>query len=163
MKNLILSLVILASLMSCKKDDPAPATNTTPAFSIVGTWVLESAKVTLDGKEATVLRADITKGGFFKTADLETTFTADGKYSRGTETGSYTLSRGSLKLGDRSYNSFISPDVSSFVYGNRWETGGANDLQNDVFFVSQKILDNFQGTVPNSTKSAIYTFTYKKK
>jgi hypothetical protein len=160
MKNLIISFCVISAFVACKKDETVAPT---PTLSIVGTWVLESAKVTLDGKELIIPKAEITKGGFFTAASLETTFTADGKYTRGTETGNYTQSTGSLKLGTTTYNSFTSPDVSTFVYGNRWETGGSNELQNDVFFVSQKILDNVQVTMPSTTKSAIYTFTYKKK
>jgi hypothetical protein len=129
----------------------------------VGTWALESAKVTIEGKDIIISRADITKGGFFRANDLETTFTADGKYTRGTETGNYVQSPGQFKLGTTTYNSFTSSDLTTFNYGNSWETGGANELQNDVFFVGQKILDNAQVTLPNSAKSVAYRFTYKKK
>jgi hypothetical protein len=129
----------------------------------VGTWALETAKVTIEGKDVVISRADITKGGFFTAASLETTFTADGKFTRGSETGNYTLTGGNLKLGNITYNSFASAEATTFVYGNKWETGGANELQNDVFFVSQKILDNVQIPLQSSSKSVAYLFTYKKK
>ncbi len=158
----MLTLCIVSVLVGCTKDEiitPTP----TPTFSIVGTWALESAKVTIDGKDLTISKTDITKGGFFRADGLETTFTADGKYTRGSETGTYVFSTGQLKLGTASYNSFTNPDLTTFVYGNRWEGSTDAALQNDVFFVSQKILDNVQATVPTNSKSATYLFTYKKK
>ncbi len=158
------AITLLLGTQSCKKDESTTVTPTpTPTFSIVGTWALESAKVTIDGKDLTISRADITKGGFFQPSGLETTFTADGKYTRGSETGNYVLSIGQLKLGTTSYNSFTSPDLTTFVYGNKWEGNTDAALQNEVFFVSQKILDNVQVTVPSSSKSVTYLFTYKKK
>jgi hypothetical protein len=163
MKTILISFCLVFSLAACKISDPQPNVTLTPAFTIVGTWVLETAKVMIDGKDYVVARADLTKGGFFKATDLDITFTADGKYTRGTEGGNYTLAGPSLKLGDRSHNSFTSPDLTSFIYGNHWN--GENDqvLKADVLIVGQKILDNVQGPPLNNSKTASYLFTYKKK
>jgi hypothetical protein len=163
MKTLLIALCLVVSFAACKKDDSQPNITPTPAFSLVGTWMLETAKVTIDGKDYVVSRADITKGGFFKPTDLDITFTGDGKYSRGTETGNYTLAGPSLKLGDRSYNSFTNPDLTSYVYGNIWNGETNQVLKDDVFFVGQKILDNVQGPPLTNSKTASYAFTYKKK
>jgi hypothetical protein len=163
MKTILISLCLVVSLAACKTSDPQPNVTPTPAFTIVGTWVLETAKVMIDGKDYVVARADLTKGGFFKATDLDITFTADGKYTRGTENGNYVLAGPSLKLGERGHNSFTSPDLTSFIYGNYWN--GENDqvLKADVLFVGQKILDNVQGPPLTNSKTASYLFTYKKK
>ncbi len=165
MKTLLIALCLVVSLTACKKDDAPFNVTPTPPFNLVGTWTLETAKVTIDGKDYVVPRADITKGGFFKATDLDITFTSDGKYSRGTEAGNYTLAGPSLKLGDRSYNSFTNPDLTSYIYGNNWNGESDQVLRGDVFFVGQKILDNSYGPLLSSStiKSASYAFTYKKK
>ena len=157
------SIMLMAffAISSCKKtDDPIP-TPSQPAFSLVGTWSLTEAKVTIDSKTTTLTPAAISQG-VYPTADF--VFTSDGKYTRGKESGNWVLTAGQLQLGDLTYE-YLNTDASVFQIGNTF-----NDFQAQMNITRPK--QNAVGTsqdllnllVPVNTLNSIsYRVIYKKK
>jgi C-terminal lipocalin-like domain len=176
--DIVKTILILAviGLQSCKKTDDSiitPTPTPTPTFSLVGTWSLIGADVTVNGKSYTVTAADIAKTsptkGSYNAEDI--VFTADGKYTRGKEAGTWTLATSAqLKLKnaatDLTYE-FANNDATTMQFGNTWDLikdPTPTLVQADAPSTSQAILNGIDVGLPGASLASVkYRVNYKKK
>jgi hypothetical protein len=177
-KNVAFAIGVTALLVgtqSCKKTETVtPTPIPTETFTLVGTWSLVSADVVVNGKSyPTITATDIAKTpatkGPYPADDF--VFTSDGKYTRGKESGTWTLATSAqLKLKntviDLSYE-FSNNDATTMQFGNTWDliaSPNPTTAQGDAPISAQALLNTIDVGIPGASLANVkYRVNYKKK
>ena len=158
--------LILLSVLSCKKTEDIAITPASQTTTIVGTWVLADATVTMDSKTYSFTKEMVQKSSYFSTDDIS--FLSDGKYTQGGKSGSYKSSSSQLTLDTKPLEVFTFNNTG-LSFGNGFPYTKGTTAENDAIgldaiFLSQKLLDNVSMAYsPSTTKTIRYQLNYRKK